>query len=136
MDALLIYCKIDVDKKISELKKIPEAEASFPKQERPKLKLAEIENELAQNKKLIEMTQGGDDGEAESGSDSEPSEDNLEEEELAQIVPLPKKKEEPEPIKKPEVKKKVTEPIKVDKEEKAASAQNKARPVIKQQLPV
>ena len=29
------------------------------------------------------MTQGGEDGEGESGSDSEPSEDNLEEEELA-----------------------------------------------------
>jgi hypothetical protein len=83
------------------------------------------------------MTQGGEDGE-ESGSDSAPSEDNLSEDELAQIVPIAKKKEEPEPPKPVAPKaKKAPEPVKVDKEEqKAASAQNKARPVIKQQLPV
>jgi hypothetical protein len=38
-----------------------------------------------------------------------------------------KKKEEPEPPK-PVPKKKVNEPIKIDKEEKAASAQSKPRP--------
>lgn len=135
LDALLVYCKIDVEKKIKELNKLPDSTEPIVVRETPKIKLAEIENELATNKKLIEMTSGGEDGEGESGSDSEPSEDNLEEEELAQIVPLPKKKEEPEPPKQA-TKKKVAEPIKVDKEEKAASAQNKARPVIKQQLPV
>lgn len=49
------------------------------------------------------MTSGNEDGsEDEGGSDSEPSEDNLEEEELAKIIPIatkvkpePPKKEEP-----------------------------------------
>ena len=46
LQALLIYCKIDVDKKILELKKLPETK-ELPEPvivfERPKLKLAEIE---------------------------------------------------------------------------------------------
>jgi len=37
------------------------------------------------------MTNGREDGES-SGSDSEPSADNLEEEELAQVVPIVKTK--------------------------------------------
>ena len=42
----------------------------------------DLENELTQNKQLIQMTSGADD-EGSSGSDSEPSADNLEEEEMA-----------------------------------------------------
>jgi hypothetical protein len=47
LQALLIYCKIDVDKKISELKKLPELKDQ-PQEpiivfERPTMKLAEIE---------------------------------------------------------------------------------------------
>jgi len=39
------------------------------------------------------MTEGQEDGEGDSsGSDSEPSEDNLEEEEMAKIVPIQVKK--------------------------------------------
>ncbi len=37
------------------------------------------------------MTAGDEDGDGEAGSDSEPSEDNMDEAELAEIVPLPKK---------------------------------------------
>jgi hypothetical protein len=61
------------------------------------------------------MTAGEEGGEDE-GSDSMPSEDNLDEDELAQIVPLPKKKEEPEiPAKVSPVKtKKVSEQIKIE----------------------
>lgn len=68
------------------------------------LKLSDIEKELETNKKLIEMTKGDEDGDDTAGSDSEPSEDNLEEEEMAKIIPIkPKPKKE---IKKPEPKKK------------------------------
>jgi len=46
----------------------------------------ELELELAKNKKLISMTMG-EEGNS-SGSESEPSADNLDEEEMAQIVPI------------------------------------------------
>ena len=52
-----------------------------------KLSALEIERELTDNKKLIAMTSGREDGES-SGSDSEPSADNLEEEEMAKVVPI------------------------------------------------
>mgnify|MGYP003327752783 CR=1 FL=1 len=52
-----------------------------------------MEKELHGNKKLIAMTMG-EEGNS-SGSDSEPSADNLEPEEIEKIVPSkPKKKEE------------------------------------------
>jgi hypothetical protein len=41
------------------------------------------------NKELIKMTAGNENGESDEGSDSEPSEDNMDEEELALIIPLP-----------------------------------------------
>jgi hypothetical protein len=88
--ALLIYCKVDTEKKIAEFKKLPsndhkEMQLILDSEmvQKPKFKLADIEQELAQNKKLIEMTAGNEDGDADEGSDSEPSEDNLDEEELA-----------------------------------------------------
>jgi hypothetical protein len=46
-----------------------------------KVNAAELEQELAKNKKLISMT-SGDEGNS-SGSESEPSADNLDEEEMA-----------------------------------------------------
>ena len=52
-----------------------------------------MEAELKQNQKLIQMTAGCEDEEEDEGSDSEPSGDNLDEDELAQIVPIVK--EEP-----------------------------------------
>jgi hypothetical protein len=53
------------------------------------------------------MTKGDEDGDDSAVSDDEPSEDNLEEEEMAKIIPMkPKPKEKvvkkPEPKKKPE----------------------------------
>lgn len=54
------------------------------------------------------MTSGKEDGsEDEGGSDSEPSEDNLEEEELAKIIPIATKVK-PEPPKKEEAPVKVS----------------------------
>ena len=47
----------------------------------------DLEKELCQNKSLIKMTSGGE-SDGSSGSDSEPSADNLEEEEMAQVVPI------------------------------------------------
>lgn len=128
--ALLIYCKVDTEKKIAEFKKLPSSDHKEMQMileselaQKPKFKLADIEQELTSNKKLIEMTAGNEDGDADEGSDSEPSEDNLDEEDLAQIVPLPKKNPEPENVKINTVKQKKTEPIKVEKEEqKAVSA--------------
>lgn len=46
----------------------------------------DLEQELTKNKKLISMTMG-EEGNS-SGSESEPSADNLDEEEMAQIVPI------------------------------------------------
>lgn len=72
----------------------------------------DITKELTQNKKLIKMTMG-EEGNS-SGSDSEPSADNLDEEELAKITPVKlvkkpelKKKED----KKPPIPKKIEKPI-------------------------
>jgi hypothetical protein len=60
---------------------------------------------LTQNKKLISMTMG-EEGNS-SGSDSEPSADNLDDDELGKIVPIkivkkppPKKDEKKLPVKK------------------------------------
>ena len=71
-----------------------------------KINANDVIKELTQNKQLIKMTMGKDDGES-SGSDSEPSADNLEESEMAKIVPTAEvvkppepKKEEPIPEKK------------------------------------
>ena len=52
------------------------------------LKMQEIERELETNKQLIEMTKGDEDGEDSGCSDSEPSEDNLSEDEMAKIIPV------------------------------------------------
>ena len=57
-----------------------------------------LEKEISSNKKLISMTMG-DEGNS-SGSDSEPSADNLEEEEMAKVVPIKEVKKK-EPPKKP-----------------------------------
>ena len=72
----------------------------------------DITKELTQNKKLIKMTMG-EEGNS-SGSDSEPSADNMDEDELAKITPVKlvkkpelKKKED----KKPPIPKKIEKPI-------------------------
>jgi len=101
-------------------KELPAGTEPLPILPKATFKLSDIEDELSKNKKLIEMTSGGEHGEGDSGSDDEPSEDNMDEEELSQIVPIPKKKEED----KPQPPKKKTEPIKIDKQDelKATSA--------------
>ena len=63
--------------------------------------MKDIEKELAENKKLIEMTKGDENADGDSGSDSEPSEDNLSEDEMAKIIPLKKKPEPAKPATKP-----------------------------------
>lgn len=70
---------------------------------------AALEEELSKNKKLIQITTGKEDGDGSSGSDSEPSEDNLEEEEMSKIIPT-KKKEKPKPPPQLPVKKPVVKP--------------------------
>lgn len=68
-----------------------------------------IEKELSGNKDLIKRTTGRDNGESSGGSDSEPSADNMEEEELAQVVPV---KPKPKPVEDPKkLKKLVTQKI-------------------------
>jgi hypothetical protein len=74
-----------------------------------------LEKELTENKKLINMTMG-EEGNS-SGSDSEPSADNLEEDEMAKIVPMKPKKAVPvkkEPPVKP-VPKKPAPPVIIKK---------------------
>ena len=71
------------------------------------LKIDSLASEIAANKRLIDMTSGGGDEKSdEGGSDSEPSEDNLEEWELEKITTIPlkeaPKKEEPAKVKKTE----------------------------------
>jgi hypothetical protein len=74
-----------------------------------------LEKELSENKKLISMTTG-EEGNS-SGSDSEPSADNLEEDEMAKLVPMKPKKVLPvkkEPPAKP-VPKKPAPPVIIKK---------------------
>lgn len=68
-----------------------------------------LEKELTQNRKLISMTMG--DGDGSSGSDSEPSADNLEEDEMAKLTPAKP------PVKKPKVEKKPPPKKEVPKKE-------------------
>jgi len=60
------------------------------------IKKNEIVNELLNNKELLE-----DNGEDSSGSDSDPSEDNLEPEVFSEILPISPKKKSPEKKKRP-----------------------------------
>ena len=113
LEALLIYCKIDVTAKLNEMKGIKppnhrnalangkdgdgKGDKDDDKNKFAKIKVSDLEKELTENKKLIEMTKGDEDGEDDDGSDSEPSEDNLEEEEMAKIIPIKPKKKPAEP---------------------------------------
>ena len=68
------------------------------------------------------MTMGKDDGES-SGSDSEPSADNLEESEMAKVLPV---KEEPKLLEPPK------EEVKVPEKKKPSSPKQSARLVVKE----
>ena len=90
LEALIIYFKVT---KASADKK------GDPKDEGLKIntaiKVSDIETELKENQKLIQMTAGCEDEEEDEGSDSEPSGDNLDEEELAELVPIVKVEPQP-----------------------------------------
>jgi len=111
LEALIVLCKIDVVHSIKEIKKKGEKEEEEDEIKGESSNYAEInakdiEKELVQNKKLISMTMGDEGGS--SGSDSEPSADNLEEEEMGKIIPQSAKAQKPKvepkkplPLKKP-----------------------------------
>lgn len=59
------------------------------------LNVEDLRAHLAHHKELIDLTSAKADGNESAGSDSEPSEDNLEEDEMAKLVPIkPKKKKQ------------------------------------------
>lgn len=112
LEALIVYSKINVAQTIAELKpkkkEVGEEEEKEPHiamdQGYKELTFEGIHKELSDNKQLIKMTEGAEEGEGggSSESESDPSEDNLEEEEIAKIVPLKSAKKKPvEPKKKP-----------------------------------
>ena len=88
LEALIVYCKIDVKQNIKEIKPKKQAfkEDEAEEQAYTDISALALEKELTNNKKLINMTMG-EEGNS-SGSDSEPSADNLEEDEMAKIVPI------------------------------------------------
>ena len=106
LEALIVYSKIQVGPLKPTM--VLGAANEETKEERDtnytKIQINDIERELTTNKKLIEMTKGDEDGDEASGSDSEPSEDNLSEEEMAKIIPV-KRKETASPNKVKEKKK-------------------------------
>lgn len=113
LETLLVYCKIEVNNKKSD--------GLYAK-----LNANELEQELTNNANLIKMTSGRD-GES-SGSDSEPSADNLEEEEMEKLVPI---KPKPKPVKPlpPNKKNSIVLP---QKKEPPQSPSSKTKPVIKE----
>ena len=95
LETLIVYCKINVHASIKEIKKADdEKELVADEFSLADFKVTDLEKELSSNKELLRKTTGREDGES-SGSDSEPSADNLEEEEMAQVVPI---KVKPKPI--------------------------------------
>ena len=89
LESLIVYCKIDVHSSIKQIKQNKEGNKEEDKDQGDyhKINANDLAQELSKNKKLLAMTTGRDDGES-SGSDSEPSADNLEEEEMAQVLPI------------------------------------------------
>ena len=96
---LLIYCDIDMTKSVKELPAKKRKAGEEEKKEEGEQLLAHYEqfnrkdliNELLGNKNLLSMGEGKED-DSDDGSDSDPSEDNLEEEEIIKILPISKKK--------------------------------------------
>ena len=104
LESLIVFCKIDVKQNLRELKSKDGEKEEEEKPAYQDINALALEKELTQNKNLIKITMG-DEGRS-SGSDSEPSADNLEDEEMAKIVPI---KQKPKPLK-PE--KKPIQPVK------------------------
>ena len=131
LEALIVYSKINVKTNLKELhpKKEAVTEEKVVVPSYTDISALELEKELTQNKKLINMTMG-EEGNS-SGSDSEPSADNLEEEEMAKLVPQKKKAPPPKIEKKPVLPpKKTIAPIK--KPTTSPPAQKRAAPVVKE----
>ncbi len=84
MEALIIYFKVTASKPDKK------GDAINDESRKTAIKVSDIETELKENQKLIQMTAGFEDEEGDEGSDSEPSGDNLDEDELAEIVPIVK----------------------------------------------
>jgi hypothetical protein len=80
LETLIVYYKIEVFQNIKNIKQGEDEEDDSILFD--KLNAGDFEKELTLNKELIRMTMGREDG-ASSGSDSEPSVDNLDEEEIA-----------------------------------------------------
>lgn len=84
LETLIVYCKINIHQSIKEIKKADDEKELVVADEfsLADFKVNDLEKELSSNKELLRKTTGGEDGES-SGSDSEPSADNLEEEDMA-----------------------------------------------------
>lgn len=133
LEALIVYTKLPVPPlKPSQINATKYKEIS--EEERNQLskyksvKIQEIEQELTNNKQLIEMTKGDEDGDESAGSDSEPSEDNLSEEEMAKIIPVKRKESPNKQKKKPELNRK-SSATKL-KDEKSPSARGNKPPAV------
>lgn len=131
LEALIVYSKINVKANLKELhpKKEAVTEEKVVVPSYTDISALELEKELTQNKKLINMTMG-EEGNS-SGSDSEPSADNLEEEEMAKLVPQKKKAPPPKIEKKPVLPPKKTI-AHIKKPTTSPPAQKRAAPVVKE----
>ena len=89
LESLIVYCKIDVHQSIKQIKPNADDEKKECNDtgELYNITAKDLQKELMANKKLMALTTGRDDGES-SGSDSEPSADNLDEEEMASVIPI------------------------------------------------
>ena len=86
LEALIVYSKIEVKRDGSDLKKYTEDGQQVKSPSYTDFNADAIQKELTQNTKLIKMTMG-EEGNS-SASDSEPSADNLDEDEMAKIAPI------------------------------------------------
>ena len=89
LESLIVYCKIDVHQSIKQIKPNADDEKKEGNDtgELYNITAKDLQKELMANKKLMALTTGRDDGES-SGSDSEPAADNLDEEEMASVIPI------------------------------------------------
>jgi hypothetical protein len=106
LETIIVYHKINVKTSIKEIKPKAEGAENTPEEAEDEdrtldllmaLNANDLEKELRSNKQLMKLTTGQEDGES-SGSESQPSEDNLDREELSEVVPEVEKKK-PEPAK-------------------------------------
>ena len=95
LETLIVYCKVNVHQSIKHIKGAVKNEKDAQEEGKEQndgsdqlsdllasMRVTDFEKELSANKELMKLTTGKEDGES-SGSDSAPSEDNLEEEEMA-----------------------------------------------------